>query len=291
MLLQQIINGLALGMVYALVAVGFSLVFGILRLVNFSHSAVYAFGAHLTLLFIGLAFGPVPAVLMAVLITGVLGVVIDKVALAPLRKKQSIPIAGLITTIGISYVIQNVLTIVWGSGRRSFPQLFTFSSFELFGVMITAAQLLMFVISLVLMVVLTWLIGYTKIGLAMRSLEQNPKAAALMGIPVNRVITFTFFLAGATAAIAGALVSGLYHIIYPTMGAAIGIKAFSATVLGGVGSLPGAFVGGIVVGLSEAMAVTFLGAAYRDVISFVILILVLIIRPAGLFGRKIVVKV
>lgn len=278
-------------MAYALVAVGYSLVFGILRLINFSHGSVYAFGAHMVMLFIGFQWGPWLGVLASVIITGFLGVFIDKLALAPLRRKKSIPIASLITTIGISYIIQNLLMIIFGSERKSFPNFFDFGSLTFGDIPITSSQFILFTISLLLLLVLTFIVRRTKIGLAMRGVEQNSKAASLMGINVNFVITFTFFLGGASAAIAGSLMAGYYQLVYPTMGFMIGLKAFAAAVLGGIGILHGSVVGGLVVGLSESLAAGYLGGTYRDAFAFIILIIILIIRPTGLFGKKGVTKV
>lgn len=291
MLAQQIFNGLALGMGYALIAVGYSLVFGILRLVNFSHGAIYAFGAEMAMVFIGLNFGIVPGIIASMIVTGLLGIAIDKVALEPLRKKHSMPIASLITTIGISNIITNLLIVFLGSEKRNFPQLFNSGSVKIGSVVIFSTQIMMCVVSLILMGVLVFIVYKTKIGLAMRASEQNAKAANLMGINVNFVISFTFFLAGMSATIAGALVGGYYQIVYPNMGFMAGLKAFAAAVLGGIGSLPGALLGGLIVGVSESMAASFIGSTYRDSIAFVILIIVLIVRPHGLFGRKGITKV
>ncbi|GAB6086933.1 branched-chain amino acid ABC transporter permease [Alkaliphilus crotonatoxidans] len=291
MILQQIINGLALGMAYALIAVGYSLVFGILRLINFSHGAVYAFGAHMVLLFAGMSLGLAPSILLSILLTGLLGLVIDKTALEPLRRKNSIPMAGLITTIGVSYIIQNMLMILFGSERKSFPPLFDRGMVSILSVQISSTQIFMLVTSIVLLIILTFVINRTKIGLAMRALSQNVKAAHLMGINVNFIIAFTFFLGGASAAIAGTLISGYYQIVYPTMGFVAGLKAFSAAVLGGIGVLHGAVIGGLIVGVSESLAAAFLGGTYRDAVSFIILIIVLVLRPHGLFGKKGITKV
>ena len=291
MLAQQIFNGLALGMGYALIAVGYSLVFGILRLVNFSHGAIYAFGAEMAMVFIGLNFGIVPGIIASMIVTGLLGIAIDKVALEPLRKKHSMPIASLITTIGISNIITNLLIVFLGSEKRNFPQLFNSGSVKIGSVVISSTQIMMCVVSLILMGVLVFIVYKTKIGLAMRASEQNAKAANLMGINVNFVISFTFFLAGMSATIAGALVGGYYQIVYPNMGFMAGLKAFAAAVLGGIGSLPGALLGGLIVGVSESMAASFMGSTYRDSIAVVILIIVLIVRPHGLFGRKGITKV
>jgi branched-chain amino acid transport system permease protein len=288
---QQIFNGLTLGMCYALLAVGYSLVFGILRLVNFSHGTIYAFGAHAALLLVGMNLGIVPAVLLSLVLTGLLGVLIDKTALEPLRKKKSIPIASLITTIGISNIIQNLLTVYFGSEKKAFPALFDFGTITIGKIYLSYTQIYICIVSLVLMLLLVIVVKKTKIGLAMRACEQNPKAANLMGVNVNFVISFTFFLGGVSAAIAGSLISGYYQIVYPNMGYMAGLKAFAAAVLGGIGSLPGALVGGLLVGVSESMAATFLGSTYRDCMAFVILIIVLIVRPNGLFGKKGITKV
>lgn len=278
-------------MCYALLAVGYSLVFGILRLVNFSHGSIYAFGAHAALLFVSLKFGIVPAILLSLLLTGVLGIVIDKTALEPLRKKNSIGIASLITTIGISNIIQNLLTVYFGSEKKAFPALFDFGTITVGGIQITWTQIFICIISFALMLLLVLLVKKTKVGLAMRGCEQNAKAASLMGVNVNFVISFTFFIGGVSAAIAGTLISGYYQIVYPTMGYMAGLKAFAAAVLGGIGSIPGALTGGLLVGVSESMAATFLGSTYRDCMAFVILIIVLIVRPNGLFGKKGITKV
>jgi len=291
MLLQQLLNGLALGMAYALIAVGYSMVFGILRLVNFSHGSVYAFGAHAVLFFIGFEFGLIPAVIASILLTGLLGVLIDKTALEPLRKKHSPSIASLITTIGVSYIIQNVLMIAFGSEKKPFPAFFDFGMIQIGSLQISSMQLLMCGVSIILLAALSLIVNRTKLGLAMRAVEQNTKAANLMGINTNYVVAFTFFLGGVSAAIAGTLISGYYQIVYPTMGFMIGLKAFAAAVLGGIGVLYGSIVGGLAMGVAESFAATLLGSAYRDSVAFIILILVLIIRPSGLFGKKGITKV
>ncbi|MDR3170806.1 MAG: branched-chain amino acid ABC transporter permease [Treponema sp.] len=289
--IQQVCNGIALGLVYALVAVGYSLVFGILRLINFSHGAVYAFGAHIAFFFVGLHFGPIPAIIAAVVITGVLGVLIDKVALAPLRKKKSVSIAALVTTLGISNIIQNMLVVIFGSQRKPFPDFFNLGTLTISGIQMNSRQFVMFGVSLVLLLFLLLIVHKTKIGLAMRATAQNTKAAALMGINVNSIITMTFLMGGASAAIAGGMVSGYYQVVYPGMGFMIGLKAFAASVLGGIGSLPGALVGGLAVGLIESIAALYIGSNYRDAMAFIILIAVLIFRPAGIFGKNEVIKV
>jgi branched-chain amino acid transport system permease protein len=291
MILQQAFNGLALGMAYALIAVGYSLVFGILRLVNFSHGSVYAFGAHMVILFVSYNFGLAPAIILGVVLTGLLGILIDKMALSPLRKKNSPGISSLITTIGISYIIQNLLMMAFGSEKKTFPELFPSKMITIAGAQVSSMQIVMFIASVILLLVLTLLVKFTKIGLAMRSVEQSEKIASLMGINTNFIIAFTFFLGGASAAIASILISGYYQIVYPTMGFVVGLKAFAAAVLGGIGLFHGSIVGGLVIGVAEAIAASLFGSAYRDSVAFIILILVLVIRPAGLFGKKGIEKV
>ena len=292
MIFQQLLDGLTLGMIYALIAVGYSLIFGILRLVNFSHGAVYAFGAHIALIVtVSMNFGVVSGLLISVVVTGGLSIAIDKLALKALRAKNAKGISSLITTIGISYIIQNFLMIAFGSETKWFPKLFDYGLIRLGNFSVNSTQVCIFFISLLLLGFLSFIIHKTKIGLAMRATEQNQKAAHLMGINVNQVIAFTFFLGGASAAIAGTLISGYYQMVYPAMGFIAGLKAFSAAVLGGIGVLYGSVIGGLVVGISESFAASYLGGGYRDAIAFLILIIVLIVKPNGLFGKKIVTKV
>ena len=218
--LGAIINGLALGMAYALIAVGYSMVFGVLRLINFSHGSVYAFGAYMVYFFVSLKVGLFPALLIAIILSGLLALTIDKVALEPLRKKKSIPIATLITTIGMSFIIQNTLSIdyIFGSEKHGFPSLNLFGSIQIGNITIQSSQIIMLVVAVVLLLILTFVVQKTKIGLAMRAVQQNTRAANMVGVNVNFVISFTFFIGGACAAIAGALIAGYYGIISPSMG-------------------------------------------------------------------------
>ena len=267
MLFQQLINGLSLGMIYALIAVGYSLVFGILRLVNMSHGAVYALGAHVALLFVTLEWGWGPALILSCVLTAIINVGFDRIVLAPLREKNTPSIAALISTVGFSYIVQNLLMIAFGSERKPFPKIFDFGVWNVAGIRLNSTQVVIALVSLVMLSVFTLLIYRTSIGLSMRGTEQNVRAAQLVGVNVRNVITFTFALSG------------------------ISLKAFAAAVLGGIGVLHGAVVGGLVVGVAEALAVTYLGGAYRDATAFIILFLVLIIRPNGVFGKKVTVKV
>ena len=288
-----IVNGLVLGMAYALIAVGYSLVFGILRLINFAHGAIYAFGAYMVYFFVSLKFGLLPSIIIAVILSGILALLVDKITLEPLRKKGSQLISNLITTVGVSFIIQNILSVeyVFGSDKKVFPYLNLFPNIRFGNLTIQSSQIIMFVVAIILLLIMTFIVQKTKIGLAMRATEQNTKAARLMGVNVNFVISFTFFLGGASAAIAGALIGGYYQAISPTMGSLIALKAFAAAVVGGIGILYGSVVGGLVVGVSECLAAQFIGSNVRDPMAFVILILILIIKPNGLFGKKQITKV
>ena len=288
-----LINGLVLGMTYALIAVGYSLVFGVLRLINFAHGSIYAFGAYMVYFFVSIKLGLLPSILVAVLISGVLALMVDKVTLEPLRKKGSQLISNLITTVGVSFIIQNILSVqyIFGSEKKVFPSLNLFSNVSIGNVTIQSSQIIMLVVAIVLLLVMTFIVQKTKIGLAMRATKENTRAAQLMGVNVNFVISFTFFLGGASAAIAGALIGGYYQVISPTMGSLIALKAFAAAVVGGIGVLYGSVVGGLVVGVSECLAAQFISSKVRDPMAFVILILILIIKPNGLFGKKQITKV
>lgn len=288
---QQLLNGATIGITYSLIAVGYSLVFGILRLVNFSHGSVYAFGANIILFLVGYNFGVIPAIIVGTLLTGLLNILVDKVALHPLRKRKASSMSALITTIGVSNIIMNLLIIKFGSQRRAFPSIFPEGSINIGSFAVSNSQLGMFTASAILLIILMLVVHKTKIGLAMRASEQNIKAASLVGVNVNRIISITFFLGGVSAAIAAALISSYYGMAYPNMGAIVGLKAFAAAVLGGIGSLPGSVVGGLVVGIAETFAAGVLGSEFRDSMAFIIMILVLVIRPNGLFGKKGINKV
>lgn len=287
---QYLAGGIAVGMVYALMAIGYSIVFGILQLINMSHSALYAFGAQIFLVYIGMNFGVPGAIVASVATTGLLSAFIEFTALRPLRKKEPMPIAGMITTMGSAYIIQNLLNNIFGSDRKLFPDFYNIP-LDLKNLPVTSHQLVLFTSSLLLLIGLTLIIKRSKLGFAMQAVQQNPRAAAIVGININFVISFTFFLSGASAAITGVLIGGYYQIAYPMMGSAIGMKAFSSAVLGGIGELHGAALGGLLVGAVEGIVTGYLGGAYKDAISFIILIAVLIFKPEGLFGKKAISKV
>ncbi|MDR2743711.1 MAG: branched-chain amino acid ABC transporter permease [Desulfovibrio sp.] len=287
---QYLVGGLAVGMVYALMAIGYSIVFGILQLINLSHSAVYAFGAQIFLVYAGMSFGIPGALIASIATTGLLSAFIEFTALRPLRKKEPMPVAGIITTMGSAYIIQNLLNNIFGSDRKLFPDFYNIP-LNLDNLPVTPHQLILFTSSLLLLIGLTLIVNRSKLGFAMQAVQQNQGAAALMGINTNFVISFAFFLSGASAAIAGVLIGGYYQVAYPMMGSAIGMKAFSASVLGGIGEMRGAALGGLLVGAVEGIVTGYLGGAYKDAISFIILIAVLIFKPEGLFGKKAISKV
>lgn len=292
MFLEQLINGIAIGMSYALVAVGYSMVFGVLRLINFAHGSVYTFGAFVVWFCVDkLGMNVLLAVLMGIIVTGLLGVGLNKLALEPLRKKGEPGVPALITTIGMSYIIINLLNIAFGAQITRFPAIFNWGQFEVLGATVSWQQILIALACLILLVILTFIVNKTTIGLGMRAVQQQTTAAAINGVNVNTVITFTFFLGAASAAIAGTLVAAYYQYIRPSFGDIFALKAFAAAVLGGIGSLPGAVIGGLIVGVAESMAVFAFGSNYVDLVAYLILFGVLLIRPTGLLGRKGIKKV
>ena len=298
LLVQQLINGLSLGAMYALLALGFTLVYGILELINFSHFNVFMIGSFIGLLTLQ-AFGlsgqstiltglPLVLVLLTALATsmigsGLLGVLIERVALRPLRNVRG-P-AAMITTIGVSYILFN-LVLLWTNGAsKNFPNPLPTHNFAIGGAVLRLREVLIWIISLLLMGGLTWLVQYTRIGKAMRATAQDPEAARMMGVEVDRVIIMAFFLGSALAG-AGGLIFGLYYNFTSyVIGFQTGLRAFTAAVLGGIGNVPGAMLGGIIIGLIEATGGQVISTSWTDVIIFSILVLVLVFRPAGLLGR------
>ena len=297
--LQQIINGLVLGSIYALVALGYTMVYGILGLINFAHGDIVMVGALTALTVIaGLVGSAVPAPLIlglalfaAVLVCVVLGVGIERVAYRPLRRAPRL--APLITAIGVSILIQNTAALVWSKQYIALPQIIQPSQFTLAGASFTDLQLFIFVLACGVMAGLLWFLRHTRLGKAMRASEQNPAVAGLMGIDVNRVIAFTFLLGSALGAVAGLMVVLYYGIGHYFMGFMLGLKAFTAAVLGGIGKVNGAVLGGLLLGLIESLASGYigdltggvLGSNYRDIFAFLVLVVVLVFRPSGLIGE------
>lgn len=290
MLLQQIINGLAQGSIYSLVGIGFALIFGVLGLVHFAHGEVYMLGAFFGFILITVFHMNVfAALLIAIAGSALVGVLVEAVAFRPLRKAPDV--APMVCTLGLSVVLQNVAMLIWGSDTKSVPDVFDSSVIPFFSAQLSIPQLLIFGISLTLMVILQFILYRSKMGRAIRATAQNKDAAALMGVNINRVISATFALGSGLGGAAGVLVGLYYNAFYPTMGFMAGLKAFVATVLGGLTSVPGAVLGGLILGVVENLGAAYISSGYRDLIAFVILILVLLIKPSGLFGRGVQGKV
>jgi len=288
--LQQLINGLALGSVYALLALGYTMVYGIIQLINFAHGEIYMIGA-----FAGfysastLKLPLIPTLLVAMAVSALAGIIIEKVAYKPLRNSPRI--ALLITAIGVSLFLQNAMRLLVGSNPKPFPDLINAGSINIGSIQIEVKTILMFGVSALLVFLLQFIVYKTKVGKAMRASSQDMEAASLMGINVDNTISLTFAIGSALAGIAGVLVAISYPSITPYMGAMPGLKAFVAAVLGGIGSIPGALVGGIAIGLLETFSKAYISTNFSDAIVFAILIIILLIKPAGLLGKKISVKV
>lgn len=291
MFLEQLINGLTLGSTYALIALGYTMVYGIVQLINFAHGEIYMFGAFAGLFLVtvaGLNIGL--ALLGAMAFCMLLGVLVERVAYRPLRGKST-RLAPLISALGVSIFLSTLMVKINGPSTVCYPDVFTLRTISLGGVEMSSLQLIIIGLSAALMAGLHLMVQKTRIGKAMRACAQDLEAASLMGINVNRVISVTFALGSALAAAGGVMVGIYYNAVGPYMGTMAGLKAFAAAVLGGIGSIPGAMLGGISLGVMEIFGVAYLSSSYKDAIAFAILILVLIIRPQGLLGSKIIKKV
>ena len=289
MFLQQLVNGLVIGGIYAMIAVGYTMIYGVIQLINFAHGEIYMLGAFFAVTFISVLGLPFYAAFpLAMACCAVCGVLLDIFAYRPLR--QSPRLAALITAIGMSIFLQNLAMVIWGSRPKPFPQgalpaYFEESAVSFGGVNLSWFHLFIFGLTIGMMIGLNLIIKKTRWGKAMRAVAQNKTMAALAGINVNRVISYTFALAGALGGAAGIMVGAYYNTLYPTMGYVAGVKAFAAAVLGGIGSVPGAMLGGVVLGVAEAFGAGYLSSLYRDGISYGVMIIVIILIPAGLFGR------
>ena len=300
-LLQQILNGLVLGSVYALIALGYTMVYGILQLINFVHGDVLLVGAMVGVTVVSMLATsglPLPLVLViavacAIPVCVILSLLIERVAYRPLRNAPKL--APLITAIGLSIVIQTVAMIIWKPNPIVFPDLLPTKPIEIGPALLAPKQLLILVVSAVLMIGLLLLVNRTKLGRAMRATAENPRIAGLMGVNANQVIAVTFAIGASLAAVAGVLVAMNYNIAQFSMGFIPGLKAFTAAVLGGIGNLGGAVLGGLLLGIIESLGAGyigditggFLGSHYQDIFAFVVLILVLVFRPSGLMGERV----
>ncbi|NDV12323.1 ABC transporter permease subunit [Crenobacter caeni] len=300
--IQQILNGLVLGSIYALIALGYTMVYGIMGLINFAHGEVVMVGGMVTvsvvsaLMAAGLGLPPLALILIGLMVAVaacmLLGFTIERVAYRPLRKAQRL--APLITAIGVSIVLQQLAILVWGRNYIPFPPILDHDVIQIFGASITRLQMVIIVLCLAIMGGLLLVVEKTKLGRAMRATSQNPAVAGLMGVNVNTIISATFVIGSALGAIAGLMVATNYEQVHYYMGFMIGLKAFTAAVLGGIGNLAGAVAGGILLGIIESLGAGyigdltggFLGSHYQDIFAFAVLIVVLIFRPSGLLGEK-----
>jgi branched-chain amino acid transport system permease protein len=296
---QQIVNGLVLGSIYALVALGYTMVYGILGLINFAHGDITMIGALVSLTLIQLlaaAGMPAPVILLlagggAVMVCAILGLSIERIAYRPLRRAPRL--APLITAIGVSILLQYSAALIWGKQYISLPQIIEPAQFTILGAQLTSLQAAIFLLACLIMAGLLWFIKTSRMGRAMRATEQNPDVAGLMGVNTNSVIAFTFVLGSAIGAIAGLMVVLYYGLGHYFMGFMLGLKAFTAAVLGGIGNVGGAVLGGLLLGVIESLAAGYigdltggvLGSNYRDIFAFLVLVMVLVLRPSGLLGQ------
>ena len=290
--LSNLITGISLGSIYAIIALGYTMVYGIAKMLNFAHGDVIMVGAYICFYAISsFNLPPVVGVLLAVLVCTILGVVIERLAYKPLRSAPSLSV--LITAIGVSYFLQNAALLLFSSAPKVFPSIMGDKSLQLFGgqLTISAVTIVTVVSCIVIMIALTLFTGKTKMGKAMRACSEDKGAAQLMGISVNFTISVTFAIGSALAAIAGVLLCSAYPSLMPTTGALPGIKAFTAAVFGGIGSIPGALLGGVLLGVIETFAKAYISTQLSDAIVFAVLIIVLLVKPTGLLGKQIREKV
>ena len=287
---QQLINGLSIGSIYALIALGYTMVYGIIKLINFAHGDIYMLGAYVGFLAISqFHLNFFLALLVAMAFCAVLGVVIERIAYKPLRNATRI--AALITAIGVSYFLEYSTQKIMGPGVKTYPTTLSNEAFTIFGLHIQLQQIYIFAIIIVLMLILTFVVKKTKVGRSMRAVSVDADAAKLMGINVDATISYTFAIGSALAGAGGVLVGMYYNTINPLMGMVPGIKAFVAAVFGGIGILPGAMFGGFFIGIVESLVTAYGSSLYKDAVVYAILILILIIKPAGLLGKNVKEKV
>ena len=291
-LLQYLINGLSIGAVYAIIALGYTMVYGIARMLNFAHGDVIMVGAYISFCVTNyLGLPTVVSILAAVVVCTLLGILIEGLAYKPLRGAPSL--AVLITAIGVSYFLQNSAQLIWGSAPKNFSSIVTFKPFTFFDgqLVITGEVIYTIGACMIIMLALTWFTNKTKMGKAMRAVSEDRDAAQLMGINVNQTISTTFAIGSALAAIAGVLLCSTVPTLQPTIGSMPGIRAFTAAVFGGIGSIPGAMLGGILLGIIETFAKAFGAGQFSDAIVFAVLIMVLLVKPTGLLGKVVQEKV
>lgn len=289
-MLTYLINGISLGSVYAIIALGYTMVYGIAKMLNFAHGDVIMVGGYMAFCATSYMGWPaIPSVLFSVFVCTVLGIVIERLAYKPLRTASSL--AVLITAIGVSYFLQNMALLIWSSNPKAFPNLVSLPNLTIGSLQISSVAMVTVAACVVIMIGLTLFTDKTKMGKAMRAVSEDKGAAQLMGINVNATISLTFAIGSGLAAIAGVLLCSAYPTLMPTTGAMPGIKAFTAAVFGGIGSIPGAMLGGILLGLIEIFGKAYISTQLSDAIVFAVLIIVLIVKPTGLLGKKVNEKV
>ena len=290
--LQYFINGISIGSVYAIIALGYTMVYGIAKMLNFAHGDIIMVGAYMSFCVTNyLGLPAVAGILVAMVVCTTLGIIIEGLAYKPLRGTSSL--AVLITAIGVSYFLQNAALLLWGSAPKTFTSVVTFAPIKLFGgqLTITGEVIVTILASVAIMVGLTLFTGKTRMGKAMRAVSEDRDAAQLMGINVNRTISLTFAIGSALAAVAGVLLCSAVPTLEPTTGSMPGIRAFTAAVLGGIGSIPGAMLGGILLGIIETFSKKYISTQFSDAIVFSVLIVILLVKPAGLLGKRVQEKV
>ena len=291
--LNNLINGISLGSVYAIIALGYTMVYGIAKMLNFAHGDVIMIGSYIIYVLMTSAGVPaIPAVLIAMVGCMMLGIITEKVAYKPLRGASS-SLAVLITAIGVSYFLQNIALLIFQANPKSFTSVVSWEGISLFGgqLVIQGITIVTIVVGIVILIALQFFVHKTKEGQAMIAVSEDKGAASLMGINVNRTISITFAIGSALAAVAGALMCSKYSTLTPYTGAMPGIKAFVAAVLGGIGSIPGAVIGGLLLGIIEILGKTYISSQLSDAIVFGILVIVLLVKPTGILGRNIQEKV
>ena len=291
-ILQYLINGISIGAVYAIIALGYTMVYGIAKMLNFAHGDVIMVGAYISFCVTNyLGLPAIVSVIAAMVVCTVLGILIEGLAYKPLRGTPSL--AVLITAIGVSYFLQNTAQLIWSSSPKNFTSIVNIKPMVIFGgqLTITGEMIVTVLTAVVVMLVLTWFTTRTKMGKAMRAVSEDRDAAQLMGINVNQTISMTFAIGAALAAVAGVLLCSTVPMLQPTTGSMPGIRAFTAAVFGGIGSIPGAMIGGILLGIIENFAKAYLSTQFSDAIVFGVLIIILLVKPAGLMGKQIQEKV
>lgn len=290
--ISNLISGIRLGSIYAIIALGYTMVYGIAKMLNFAHGDVIMIGAYSAFVALYRANLPLPiALIISIIICTLLGVIIERLAYKPLRQASSL--AVLITAIGVSYFLQNLALLIWGSAAKIFPTILDYGSINLFNdqLKLSYQMLITITVCIVIMILLNLFIKKTKIGKAMRACSEDKEAAALMGINVDNIISLTFAIGSGLAAIAAILLCAAYPTVTPTLGSMPGIKAFTAAVIGGIGSIPGALLGGLLLGIIEIIVKAYGLSELTDAIAFGVLILVLLFKPTGLLGKKVKEKV